>query len=140
MPRIPLSPPPGFEELRPFFSEIDRKLSEEVNSTREYKKSSHAYWNIFKLHRKRSRYVYDLYKSQAISPALFYYCTENKFCDSGLVNKWKKRGYENLCCVRCVQPIESRQGGMCICRVPKHKFKGESIECDNCGCNGCSGY
>ena len=32
-------------------------------------------------------------------------------------------GYENLCCLRCIQPRDTNFGTTCICRVPKSKLE-----------------
>ena len=31
--------------------------------------------------------------------------TQEKIADPNLIAKWKKQGYENLCCLRCIQVI-----------------------------------
>ncbi len=56
------------------------------------------------------------------------------------VAQWKKQGYENLCCLRCIQPRDTNFNKKCICRVPKEKLEeGKVVECVHCGCRGCSG-
>ena len=73
-----------------------------------------------------------------------------------LIAKWKKPGYEKLCCIRCIQtrvriwarwayfemtdswdfPAQDMnyQGSTCICRVPKAQLrKGTVVECVHCG-------
>ncbi len=66
-----------------------------------------AIWPIFKIHHQRSRYIYDLFdKRKAISKELYElydWCLKNKVADANLIAKWKKQGYENLCCLRCIQ-------------------------------------
>ena len=125
-----------------------------------------ALWPIFKIHHQRSRYIFDLfYKRKAISrgefdtvktkitlqndwctdprhsPAELYdYCMKNKIADQNLIAKWKKQGYENLCCLRCIQTRDTNFATNCICRVPKTKLEeGKIVECVHCGCRGCSG-
>ncbi len=39
----------------------------------------------------------------------------------------KKQGYENLCCLRCIQTRDTNFGTNCICRVPKGKL--EVVSC-----------
>lgn len=57
-----------------------------------------------------------------------------------LLAQWKKQGYENLCCLRCIQPRDTNFNKKCICRVPKEKLEeGKVVECVHCGCRGCSG-
>ncbi|CAF2870607.1 unnamed protein product [Rotaria sp. Silwood2] len=56
------------------------------------------------------------------------------------ISQWKKQGYENLCCLRCIQPRDTNFNKKCICRVPKEKLEeGKVVECVHCGCRGCSG-
>ena len=72
----------------------------------------------------RSRYVYELYyKREAISRELYDWLLKEGYADakcvavsyfmgpsmsnsilySSLIAKWKKTGYEKLCCLRCIQ-------------------------------------
>ena len=87
------------------------------------------------------RYVYDLfYRRKAISRELYEYCIKEKIADGNLIAKWKKQGYENLCCLRCIQTRDTNFATNCICRVPKSKLEeGRIVECIHCGCRGCSG-
>jgi bud site selection protein 31 len=143
MPRFPIiNPPEGFEKLLPFLNEIESKMREHENQTLPDKRRVEHYWPIFKLHNQRSRFIYDMFfKERAISKKVYDYCLDNFFCDRALVSKWRKNGYENLCCLRCIQPAESKSGNVCICRVPKRNLKEDQIvECDSCGCKGCTGY
>jgi hypothetical protein len=39
-----------------------------------------------------------------------------------------QEGYENLCCLPCVQTRDTAHGTNCICRVPKRKLE----EVPNC--------
>merc|ERR1712013_628695 len=60
-----------------------------------------ALWPIFKIHHQKSRYLFDLfYRRKAISRELYDYCIKEKIADANLIAKWKKQGYENLCCLR----------------------------------------
>ena len=47
--------------------------------------------------------------------------------DKNLIAKWKKQGYENLCCLRCIQTRDTNFGTNCVCRVPKGKLEEVSI-------------
>uniref|UniRef100_A0AAY5EHS9 Protein BUD31 homolog n=1 Tax=Electrophorus electricus TaxID=8005 RepID=A0AAY5EHS9_ELEEL len=74
------------------------------------------------------------------SSELYEYCIKEGYADKNLIAKWKKQGYENLCCLRCIQTRDTNFGTNCICRVPKSKLEvGRIIECSHCGCRGCSG-
>ena len=87
------------------------------------------------------RYLFDLfYRRKAISRDLYDYCIREKIADPNLIAKWKKQGYENLCCLRCIQTRDTNFATNCICRVPKNKLEeGRIVECVHCGCRGCSG-
>ena len=92
-------------------------------------------------HNNVPRYVFDLfYKRKAISRELYDFCIKEKIADGNLIAKWKKQGYENLCCLRCIQTRDTNFATNCICRVPKSKLEeGRIVECIHCGCRGCSG-
>jgi len=49
-----------------------------------------------------------------------------------------KPGFANLCCMRCIQPRDTNFGTACVCRVPKDKVTDKIVECNHCGCRGCS--
>lgn len=107
----------------------------------EGKRINESLWPIFKIHHQKTRYIYDLYfRRKAISRELYDYCIAEKIADANLIAKWKKSGYENLCCLRCIQTRDTNFGTNCICRVPKSKLEeGKIVECIHCGCRGCSG-
>lgn len=54
---------------------------------------------------------------------LYDYCIKEGYADKNLIAKWKKQGYENLCCLRCIQTRDTNFGTNCICRVPKSKLE-----------------
>ncbi len=54
---------------------------------------------------------------------LYDFCIREGYADKNLIAKWKKQGYENLCCLRCIQPRDTNFGTNCICRVPKGKLE-----------------
>lgn len=56
-------------------------------------------------------------------PELYEYCIKEGYADKNLIAKWKKQGYENLCCLRCIQTRDTNFGTNCICRVPKGKLE-----------------
>nr|XP_054511998.1 protein BUD31 homolog isoform X1 [Pan troglodytes] len=107
----------------------------------EGKRKVESLWPIFRIHHQKTRYIFDLfYKRKAISRELYEYCIKEGYADKNLIAKWKKQGYENLCCLRCIQTRDTNFGTNCICRVPKSKLEvGRIIECTHCGCRGCSG-
>ena len=54
---------------------------------------------------------------------LYEYCLNENIADKNLIAKWKKQGYENLCCLRCIQTRDTNFHANCICRVPKVKLE-----------------
>lgn len=111
------------------------------NESHEGKRRAESVWPILRIHHSRSRYIYEMfYKRKAISRELYDFCLEERIADPTLIAKWKKPGYERLCCVSCIQSKETSYGGVCICRVPKESLPEDRVvECVNCGCRGCSG-
>ncbi|TBU04217.1 G10 protein [Hamiltosporidium tvaerminnensis] len=134
MPKIPINPPEGFTAIEDMLNKLDYKMKEAINLPIQ-KKYSHNFHQIFRLNHQRSRYIYNCYyKDKSISKELYLYLLDNLYADRYLISYWKKQGYENLCCVLCID-------NSCICRVPLHKIPHtELVECDSCGCRGCSGY
>ncbi|CAG2174876.1 unnamed protein product [Oppiella nova] len=136
-------PPEGWELIEPTLEELEAKMRDAETETHEGKRKTESLWPIFKIHHQRSRYIYDLfYKRKAISRELYDYCLKQRIADQALIAKWKKQGYENLCCLRCIQVRDTNFGTNCICRVPREKLEdpnGTTRECVHCGCRGCSG-
>ncbi|CAM4352456.1 unnamed protein product [Leuciscus chuanchicus] len=131
MPKVKRSrkpPPDGWELIEPTLDELDQKMREAETEPHEGKRKVESLWPIFRLHHQRSRYIFDLfYKRKAISRELYDYCIKEGYADKNLIAKWKKQGYENLCCLRCIQTRDTNFGTNCICRVPKGKL--EVVEC-----------
>ena len=73
--------------------------------------SSIDWWNYF------------IYLSCWTILALYEYCLKEGIADKNLIAKWKKSGYENLCCLRCIQTRDTNFCTNCICRVPKSKLE-----------------
>ncbi|XP_054160670.1 protein BUD31 homolog [Oppia nitens] len=136
-------PPEGWELIEPTLEELEAKMRDAETESHEGKRKTESLWPIFKIHHQRSRYIYDLfYKRKAISRELYDYCIKQRIADQALIAKWKKQGYENLCCLRCIQVRDTNFGTNCICRVPREKLEDPNTttrECIHCGCRGCSG-
>ena len=133
--------PKGFEELEPTLEEFEVRMKEAVVESHEGKRRSEAMWPIIKIHHQRSRYIYEQYKSKKIDKKVYDFCIRQKYADAALIAKWKKSGYERLCCMQCIQVEDHSFGTVCICRVPKSKLADDSahaIECVKCGCHGCA--
>ncbi|KAI3385880.1 hypothetical protein SNEBB_006289 [Seison nebaliae] len=134
-------PPEGWDLIEPMIEELNAKLKEAEAESHEGKRKVESLWPIFQIHHQRSRFIYEMfYKRKVISRELYDYCLKERIGDAALIAKWKKQGYENLCCLRCIQTKDTNFGTNCICRVPKEKMKNNRvIECVQCGCHGCSG-
>ncbi len=123
-------PPAGYEKIKGQLDAYDEQLKELEGRklTKTSDKNSNL-WEVMKLNHQRSRYVYELYyKKKLISNDLYQWLLKEKYADALLIAKWKKQGYEKLCCLKCLEKT-------CICRVPK---KEEKQRCVNCGCYGCA--
>lgn len=91
------------------------------NESHEGKRKAESLWPIMRISHARSRYVYELYyKREAISRELYDWLLKEGYADpkyvlkffflfllltvlDSLLAKWKKTGYEKLCCLRCIQ-------------------------------------
>lgn len=125
----------GWDIIEPVLDNLDGQMRDIESKIKDVKESS---WEVFRLHHQRSRYIYEMfYKKQAISRELYTFCLREKIADENLIAKWKKTGYEKLCCLRCIQPKDTNYGTTCICRVPHKDVDANVIvECVNCGCKG----
>ncbi|EGW31003.1 uncharacterized protein SPAPADRAFT_56934 [Spathaspora passalidarum NRRL Y-27907] len=134
-------PPAGYSKLEPTLTKYQAKLkqAQKVDTTT----NKHAsLWKIYQIDHQISRYVYDMYVNKRISRELYDWLLLQSYVNKDLIAKWKKPGYEKLCCVSCI--MEKNHGGTCICRVPKVKLLENDnedkvkTECITCGCKGCA--
>ncbi|KAK3445562.1 hypothetical protein EUGRSUZ_A01529 [Eucalyptus grandis] len=131
--------PEGWELIEPTLRELQAKMREAENDPHDGKRKCEALWPIFKIAHQKSRYIYDLYyRRKEISKELYEFCLDQGYADKNLIAKWKKPGYERLCCLRCIQPRDHNFATTCVCRVPKHLREEKVIECVHCGCRGCA--
>ncbi|KAJ1668307.1 Component of the SF3b subcomplex of the U2 snRNP [Coemansia sp. RSA 1646] len=133
-------PPDGWADIEPTLLEFDEMMREAENESTSGKRKVESPWGVMQVHHKRSRYIYDLfYKRKAISRKLYHYCIKNGYGDASLIAKWRKQGFEKLCCLQCIQPRDTNYGTTCICRVPKENLEEDRVvECVHCGCRGCA--
>ncbi|KAJ1730983.1 Component of the SF3b subcomplex of the U2 snRNP [Coemansia biformis] len=133
-------PPEGWSDLEPTLQEFKQKMRDAENESAAGKRRVESTWSVMRVHHQRSRYIYDLfYKRKAISRKLYDYCVKNGHADANLIAKWRKQGFEKLCCLQCIQARDTNYGTACICRVPKAKLEeGRVVECVHCGCRGCA--
>ena len=145
MPKIRTSkskpPPDGWDGIEEVLEDIQRRMREAENEPHEGKRKNESLWNVIRLDHQRSRYIYEeYYKKQNISRELYDWLVKEKWVNAALIAKWKKSGYDNLCCLGCIQSTNFAQGGACICRVPRKDLaKNKIVECSHCGCHGCAG-
>eukprot|EP01119_Soliformovum_irregulare_P001428 TRINITY_DN11137_c0_g1_i2.p1 TRINITY_DN11137_c0_g1~~TRINITY_DN11137_c0_g1_i2.p1 ORF type:complete len:147 (-),score=11.62 TRINITY_DN11137_c0_g1_i2:229-669(-) len=132
--------PEGWDTIQPTLDEFAQKMRDAENEPHEGKRVAESTWPIFRIHHQRTRYIYDLfYRHKEISRELYDFCLREGYADANLIAKWKKSGYEKLCCLRCVQTRDHNFATTCICRVPKNKLEsGKVVECVHCGCRGCA--
>ncbi|KAL7961650.1 G10 protein [Trichoderma compactum] len=133
-------PPEGFGDIEDDLLIFANKMKDAQNKPPPPGPKHMAQWEIFQIAHQRSRYVYDLYyEKEAISKQLYEWLLKNGYADAMLIAKWKKQGYEKLCCLRCVQTKETNFNSTCICRVPRAQLKEDSdMQCVSCGCRGCA--
>jgi len=132
--------PRGWDIIEDTINSLEGKMRDAENDENEGKRKNEGLWPIFRIHHQRSRYIYEqFYKDKKISRELYNFCLKEGYADANLIAKWKKSGYERLCCLRCVQPRDHNFGTTCICRVPAAKLEsGKVVECVHCGCRGCA--
>jgi len=134
------APPAGFSDIEDDLLIFSNKMKDAESAPSTNVPRHQVHWPIFQISHQRSRYVYELYyEKEAISKGLYEWLLKNGYADAMLIAKWKKTGYEKLCCLRCVQTKETNFNSTCICRVPKAQMKeNQAIECVSCGCRGCA--
>lgn len=131
--------PEGFDEIEPKLKEFDREMREAENETTDGKSKNEITWPLTRVHHKRSRFVYELYyKRKEISKELYEFLLREGYAEGNLIAKWKKQGYEKLCCLSCIQTKDHNFQTTCICRVPKSDRSQKHVQCKACGCKGCA--
>ncbi|ERF68354.1 hypothetical protein EPUS_06770 [Endocarpon pusillum Z07020] len=96
-------PPAGFEDIEDTLLEFSNKMKDAQSAPHEGKKKHETLWPIMQISHQ----------------PLYEYLLKNNYADAALIAKWKKQGYEKLCCVKCIQTKETNFSSTCICRVPK---------------------
>ncbi len=132
--------PEGFAVVEEKLNEFAKKLQIAGAEDIEGKRADELLWPIMRLHHQRSRYIYQMYyEKKEITKEVYQYCLDEKYADAALIAKWKKPGYENLCCLRCTQTVATNNLKTCICRVPRNELDSDTkFECKACGCRGCA--
>ena len=58
--------PDGWEMIEPTIDDLNKKMREAETDPHEGKRKVEAEWPIFRIHHKRSRYIYDLYYKRKV--------------------------------------------------------------------------
>eukprot|EP00727_Mastigamoeba_balamuthi_P001059 m51a1_g10950 putative protein bud31 homolog (147) ;mRNA; r:199025-199630 len=143
MPKVRTSrdvPPAGWEKIEETIQDFERRMRDAENEPRDTKRKVETTWPIMRIHHERSRFLYEMfYKKKEISRELYDWCIRMGYGDANLIAKWKKTGYERLCCLQCIMSQDHNYNKTCICRVPKKNLEeGRVVECVHCGCHGCA--
>ncbi|TIC06449.1 G10 protein [Wallemia mellicola] len=102
-------PPEGFEAIEQILDDYSRKMRDVEAESIDGKRKNETLWPIMRISHTRSRYIYDLYyKRKQISKELYDWLLKQGYADANLIAKWKKQGYEKLCCTRCIQSRDLR--------------------------------
>ncbi|TIB71338.1 hypothetical protein E3Q24_02362 [Wallemia mellicola] len=84
-------PPEGFEAIEQILDDYSRKMRDVEAESID------------------GKHIYDLYyKRKQISKELYDWLLKQGYADANLIAKWKKQGYEKLCCTRCIQSRDLR--------------------------------
>ena len=143
MPKIRTSrskpPPAGFEEIEADLEALQEKMREAESESQDGKAKHELLWSVIRANHQRSRFVFNVfYKEKRISKDLFEWLVKQGYADMALIAKWRKSGFEFLCCLQCASAGEHNKGGSCLCRVPSKDLKGREVQCRTCGCSGCA--
>ncbi len=142
MPRVPrrgLLYPSGWSSISPTLAEFQREMREAEQKDLTGQRKEEVAWPILQLHHQRTRYIYQLYyEEKSLSDELLDFCIREGYADQYLMAKWRKNGYERLCCLKCIQTADSNFGTVCICRIPEQDHDQQMVQCKHCGCTGCA--
>ncbi|KAL0225385.1 hypothetical protein RCL1_003297 [Eukaryota sp. TZLM3-RCL] len=132
-------PPSGFELVESKLIDFQNKLRDVEAAPHEGLRRCETLWPIHNLNWERTRFVFEEFKAKRINRQVVDYCFANALIDKVLFAKWKKPGFERLCCIQCMQTASHNFQTACICRVPpKDLDSSKPIKCVHCGCSGCS--
>ncbi|KAI3402668.2 BUD31 [Candida oxycetoniae] len=122
-------PPQDFQKISPQITKFKQRLrsaqSTPLSQTTASKLTSR--WPIYRIIHQCTRYVFDLYQEGKISAELYEWLKVQDYVDAPLMGKWKKRGYEKLCCLNCINGEK-----VCVCRVPKIELLKKGEESKKC--------
>jgi bud site selection protein 31 len=96
------APPDGFSDIETDLLIFSNKMKDAENAPSTNVPRHAAMWPIFQISHQRSRYVYELYyEKEGISKELYEWLLKNGYADAQLIAKWKREGYEKVCCSCC---------------------------------------
>jgi bud site selection protein 31 len=138
-----LAPPDGYDKIKPTIDKLVARLKSAQAESNKTVSRNQSLWPIYKLNHQISRYIYDMYYTRKlISKQLYDWLLLQSYANKDLIAKWKKQGYETLCCVNCIMVQDKNHNQACICRVPKSTLiknnDEKPVECITCGCRGCA--
>lgn len=111
--------PAGFEAVEDALEEFERQLRDAVNESHAGLKKNETTWKVHRIHFEKNRFIFDVYhKRKQISKELYDFLVREKIADGGLIAKWRKPGYENLCSLLAIQKGNHNFGTTALCRVP----------------------
>lgn len=133
-------PPSGFDEIEPVLMEFAKRMDDAEKAPHFGQNKQEPLHLIKRISAERSRWIFEQYsKDKQISKEIYDFLLKQKLADADLIAKWKKQGYEKLCCVQCIYPQKTSFGNSCVCRVPRaHASSDVPFRCTSCGCQGCA--
>lgn len=129
------NPPPGYDKIQATLKKFEEKLRTLESERHDPSKGKHEmHWEVYRVEHQQSRYIYSLYyQRKVVSEELYQWLLKHRFANGELIAKWRKQGYEKLCCLHCIGET------VCVCRVPKSVRKTDrDFRCVTCGCTGCA--
>lgn len=117
------NPPEGWELIESTLEDLQSKMRDAEKEPHEGKRKCESLWPILRIHHQRSRcenrlrytscrtcmifcayrYLFEMhYLRQEISRELYEYCCQEGYADRNLIAKWRKPGFEKLCCLKYV--------------------------------------
>mmetsp|Transcript_9673 Transcript_9673/g.8516 ORF Transcript_9673/g.8516 Transcript_9673/m.8516 type:complete len:120 (+) Transcript_9673:13-372(+) len=107
--------PEGWTGLEEKLTEMSQRMRDVENEPHEGKRKPETVWPIYRIHHEQSRYIFNkFYKKKEISRELYQYCINEKWADANLIAKWKKPGYQKLCCLNCIHKGDKNYQSACI--------------------------
>ena len=131
--------PTGFSKVEDRLTEFEDEMREVVLAPSGHVPKSQSTWPVLRVSRERTRYLFHAHRDEEIDDETLQFCINQGFAESSLIDKWSTRGYESLCCVRCIDTKNSNFRTVCRCRVPHSGNSDDTFTgCSLCGCKGCS--